>query len=156
MSMTLFRAGIVATVLGLSVLTSPLRAEDQSAAAKPAESQQYENLVQVLLQSQTTVLGQPITYPTTPANITAAIVTIPPGGETGWHKHEVPLVAYVLEGALTVDYGDKGTKVYEAGSAVLEAIEIPHNGTNKGTVPMRLFAVYMGAEGLKNTDTVPH
>lgn len=159
MQKLLVRAGIIAAVLVLAT-AAPLRAEDQSAAPAPAattaEPQKYENLLQVLLQSSTTVLGETITYPTGPAKITTAIVTIPPGGETGWHKHGVPLVAYILDGALTVDYGDHGTKVYEAGNAVVEAIGIAHNGMNKGTVPMRLLAVYMGAEGLPNTEAVPH
>ena len=57
----------------------------------------------------------------------------------------------VLEGELTVDYGDKGTRTYRAGDSVLEAVNWPHNGTNTGDVPMRLIAVYMGGGGKANT-----
>jgi len=155
--MLTFRAGVVAAAAFFMLSSAPLHAEDQSAVTTtPAEPQAYENLLHVLLQSSTTILGETIVYPTAPAKITAAIVTIPPGGETGWHKHGVPLVAYILDGALTVDYGDQGTKVYEAGNAVVEALGVAHNGSNRGDVPMRLLAVYMGAEGMANTEAVEH
>ena len=77
---------------------------------------------------------------------------MPPGKETGWHTHAVPLFAYVLEGELSVDYGDKGVKVYKAGDGLLEAMNWPHNGVNKTDAPVRILAVYMGAEGQANAE----
>lgn len=133
-------------VLLLAVV--PALAEDQSAT-------QYQNLLTPLLKSGTDVLGAPIVFPDAPADVTAAIVEIPPGGTTGWHHHEVPLFAYILEGELTVDYGTKGTRTYRAGDSVLEAVNWPHNGTNTGDVPMRLLAVYMGGGGRANTVVGP-
>ncbi|MCP4779780.1 MAG: hypothetical protein GY877_03270 [Hyphomicrobium sp.] len=48
--------------------------------------------VNTLLVTSETILGQPFSYPTKkPAKVTAAIVTMPPGGTTGWHEHPVPL-----------------------------------------------------------------
>ena len=114
----------------------------------------YQALVTPLLDSGTTIIGDRIAYPPGTAKITAAIVTVPPGGETGWHTHAVPLYAYMLDGSLTVDYGDKGTRTYNSGDSVLEAINWPHNGRNLGTVPVRLLAVYMGAEGVPNAAPV--
>lgn len=128
----------------LAILASPAAAEDLT-------PQTYQNLLTPLIQGSTDVLGAPLAYPTGTPNVTAATVTIPPGGETGWHEHEVPLFAYVLEGELTVDYGTKGKKVYKAGESVLEAVGWAHNGTNTGTVPMKLVAVYMGADTAANT-----
>ena len=77
------------------------------------------------------MLDQPIAYPSGTPNITAAIVTIPPGGETGWHTHAVPLFAYILDGALTVDYGSKGTKVFAVTGSVQRTglIEVPMGTT---------------------------
>ena len=102
-----------------------------------------------------TVLDQLIDYPTTgPAEITSAIIEIPPGAETGWHAHEVPLVAHVVTGELTVTYDtDDGvvTKTYSAGESVLEAIGTRHSGRNDGDTLVRLVAVYIGAEGSENT-----
>ena len=132
----------------LALLASPVLADDQA-------KQQYQNLLTPLLSSGTDVLGTQLTYPQGPAKITAAIVTIPPGGTTGAHHHEVPLCAYILEGELTVDYGTKGKRTYRAGDSVLEAINWVHTGTNTGTVPMKLPAVYMGGGTAANTVVDP-
>jgi quercetin dioxygenase-like cupin family protein len=129
------------------LLITPALAED---ATPPA----YQNLLTPLLQSGTDVLGDPLAYPAGAPDVTAAIVTVPPGGQTGLHRHEVPLFAYILEGELTVDYGEKGKRTYRAGEAVLEAQNWPHNGTNTGSVPMKLLAVYMGGGDRKNTVAV--
>ena len=118
------------------------------------ESTSYKKLLAPLLESGETIIGQPIAYPTGTPKITAAVVFLAPGKETGWHTHAVPLFAYVLQGELSVDYGDKGIKVYKAGDALLEAMNWPHNGINKGTVPALILAVYMGAEGKTNAEPV--
>lgn len=128
----------------LALVAMPALAEDQTPPS-------YQNLLTPLLQGSTDILGKPLAYPAGNPNVTAATVTIPPGGETGWHQHEVPLFAYVLEGELTVDYGTKGKKTYKAGDSVLEAVGWAHNGTNTGTVPMKLIAVYMGSDAAANT-----
>ena len=126
-----------------------------AAFAEEHNPQQYETLLTPLVKGGTDVLGEPLAYPEGPINITTAIVTVAPGAETGWHLHEVPLFAYILEGELTVDYGTKGKKTYRTGDSVLEAMNWPHNGTNTGSVPMRLVAVYMGGGGKANTVPVP-
>jgi quercetin dioxygenase-like cupin family protein len=106
-----------------------------------------------LLSSGETVVGERIAYPAgAPAKVTAAVVTLAPGQETGWHTHGMPVLGYVLEGELEVDYGEKGVRVYRAGEAVLEAIGVAHNGRNTGVAPMRVLAVFMGADGLKPTE----
>lgn len=135
-------------VLALGLLAAAAQAEDHGAA-------QYQNLLTPLLAGGTDVLGRPLTYPEGEVNVTSAIVTIPPGGTTGLHTHEVPLFAHILEGELTVDYGEKGTRIYRAGDSVLEAVDWPHNGTNTGDVPMRLLALYMGGGDAANTVPLP-
>jgi quercetin dioxygenase-like cupin family protein len=102
----------------------------------------------VLVKTNTSILGQPLAYPAGTPEITAAIVTLEPGQATGWHHHDVPLLGYILEGALTVDYGPDGARTYAAGDAFVEAFGTDHDGQNEGSVPMRLLAVYMGAEGV--------
>jgi quercetin dioxygenase-like cupin family protein len=105
-----------------------------------------------LLATGKTVMDEPIVYPTNaPAKLTTAIVEMAPGSETGWHTHGVPLTGLILKGELTVDYGARGTRTYREGQSVAEAINVPHNGKNTGTGVMRLFVVYIGAEGLKTT-----
>jgi len=108
--------------------------------------------VATLLATGETILGQTVHYPDgAAARVTAAVVTLPPGAETGWHAHEVPLFGYVLAGELTVTYEGTGERTYRTGEAFMEAVGTPHSGRNRGTVPMRVLAVFMGAEGLANT-----
>jgi quercetin dioxygenase-like cupin family protein len=130
--------------LAVLTLSGSVLAEDQAGL-------QYQNLLTPLLQGGVDVLGNPLRYPEGEVNITSAIVTIPPGGTTGLHRHEVPLFAHILEGELTVDYGDGRIKTYRAGDSVFEAMDVPHNGTNTGSVPMKLLAVYMGGGDKANT-----
>lgn len=132
------------TALAILAMAAPAAAEDQSGL-------QYQNLLTPLLSGGVDVLGNPLRYPEGEVNITSAIVTIPPGGTTGLHKHEVPLFAYILEGELTVDYGEGRINTYRVGDTVFEAMNVPHNGVNTGTVPMKLLAVYMGGGGKANT-----
>ncbi|MEQ8504535.1 MAG: cupin domain-containing protein [Rhodospirillales bacterium] len=98
----------------------------------------------------TSVVGEAIRYPSGDAEITAAVVTLPPGKKTGWHKHGAPLFGYILSGELQVDYGDKGVRTFKAGSGLMEAMNHRHRGINAGTEPVRILVVYMGAEGVKN------
>jgi quercetin dioxygenase-like cupin family protein len=108
-----------------------------------------------LLSTGTTVVGEPLRYPTNgPAHVTAAIVTLPPGTKTVLHRHGVPLFGYILEGEITVDYGDRGKRTYRAGQAIMEAMDVPHFGADVGSAPVRILTVYMGAEGAP-ADVIP-
>lgn len=99
----------------------------------------------------TTVIGEAVRYPGgLPTEITAAVITQPPGKTTGWHRHGVPLFGYILSGELMVDYGDKGVRTYATGAALMEAMDQRHQGVNTVAEPVRILVVYMGAEGLKN------
>jgi quercetin dioxygenase-like cupin family protein len=115
-------------------------------------STDYQTItVTPLLTNPKTIIGETIAYPGgTPANITAAIVSIGPGQKTGLHGHGVPLFAYMLSGELEVDYGDKGVKVYTKGMAFMEAMEQVHEGRNTKDIPAEILAVYMGANGYAN------
>ena len=128
--------------LALILIAAPAAAEERSYPAVP------------LLSTGTNIVGETIRYPTTgPAKVTAAIVTLAPGAKTIVHKHGVPLFAYILDGELSVNYGDKGTRTYKKGDTFMEAMDVPHFGINSGTQPVRILAVYMGADGAK--DVIP-
>lgn len=134
---------VAAIACVLAEVTSPAVAQDVS----------YENLVTPLLSTSETVIGEALAYPSdAPAKVTAVIVAVPPGGETGWHRHPVPLFGYILEGTLVVDYGEHGKRTYRPGDALMEAMEAAHNGTNPGPTPVRILAVYIGAEGHANAE----
>jgi quercetin dioxygenase-like cupin family protein len=120
----------------LAVTLSPLHAQDTAYPVVP------------LLSASTSIVGEPIQYPATgAAHVTAAIVTVAPGGKTIMHEHGVPMFAYILDGELTVDYGAHGKRVYRKGDALMEAMTVPHFGSNTGAEPVRILAVYMGSQG---------
>jgi quercetin dioxygenase-like cupin family protein len=107
---------------------------------------------QILLSSSETVLGQQIVYPTgSDAQITAAIVTMQPGAETGLHRHEAPLFGYLIQGELTVTYETGFVKVLRPGDSLLEAFQTRHNGRNTSKGVVRILVVFAGAEGVPNT-----
>jgi quercetin dioxygenase-like cupin family protein len=108
--------------------------------------------VETLLDSDLTVLGQEFAYPEGVAKLTAAIVTLPPGGVLPPHLHAVPLFGYILQGELIVDYGSEGEIVYAKGDSLVEAIDWPHQGRNGGRGVMKILVVYAGAEGVPNSE----
>lgn len=125
-------------------------------ASAPAPARDAHPSVTTLLNAAETVIGQTIAYPERqPARVTAVIVTMQPGETTGWHQHDVPMFGYILEGEVTVDYGAQGTRTFRQGDAVMEAMDWPHNGRNSGAIPARILAVFMGADGMPNTENVP-
>lgn len=132
-------------VAGAAIFVGPIRvlAQDQP-------------VIETLLETQTTNLGQPLEYPAgNAAKITAMVVTLAPGEETGRHRHSVPLYGQVLSGQVTIDYGDfgeHGSKTYKAGQAFMEALGTWHNGHNSGDETLRILAVFMGAEGVPNVE----
>ena len=100
-----------------------------------------------VLQTTTNVDGLPLVYPSGTPQVTARLVEIPPGGETGRHRHPTPLFAYILEGEIVIDVDGQPTRRFKAGDAFMETTYW-HNGRNDGDRPARLLAVYLGAEGV--------
>ncbi len=72
-----------------------------------------------LLKTGEDAAGRPLSYPTdAPAEITAVLVEMQPGAETGWHKHPFPCVGYILEGELHVTFKDGRVNILKAGDAL--------------------------------------
>lgn len=135
--------------LTAAVAASALIVASLPAAAQNAPPPAYP--AAPLLSTGTTVIGEPLHYPTSgAAHVTAAIVTLAPGERTIMHKHGVPMFAYILDGEITVDYGKHGKRTYRKGQSLMEAMHVAHFGENTGKEPMRLIAVYIGAARAKN------
>ena len=100
-----------------------------------------------LLKTSTSWDGKPLVYPQGPAEVTALIVEIAAGGQTGWHEHSVPSFAYVLEGTLEVTQGDGATRLLHAGDTLPEVVQTLHNGRALGDKPVKLFVLYTGVVG---------
>jgi quercetin dioxygenase-like cupin family protein len=141
---TLSRSRLVACLaLGLLLVSSAAVAESVSGT-------------RTVLSTGTTVTNEPIRYPTgAPARINAVEITLAPGQQTGWHTHPVPLFGYILEGELTVDYGALGKRIFRQGEALVEAMNEAHNGRNTGEGPLKILAVFVGAEGVPDTSLAP-
>jgi quercetin dioxygenase-like cupin family protein len=104
--------------------------------------------IEQLLKTDTTTLGQKIVYPNSVNDeVTILKITIEPGQSTGWHKHEIPVFAYILKGSLTVELEHNNTIVYPQNSSFSEVINTLHNGINKGNENVVLIAIFMGEKG---------
>jgi quercetin dioxygenase-like cupin family protein len=105
-------------------------------------------IIEPLLKTDTTSIGQKIDYPhVQDAEVTMLKVTIPPGGSTGWHRHEFPVFAYVLKGTLTVELENGKSLQFLKNSSFSEVFNTFHNGINKGSENVVLIAFYMGEKG---------
>lgn len=145
--------------LGL-VLTSSLLFAGCAQAAETATASTPEptavSTQPLLDKATTTVLGQPLSYPSdTQAQISSSIITVPHNMEVPLHLHDAPMYAYILEGTLTVNYDDGTVKTYHEGDALMEAIDLPHYGKNTGSGPVRILVVNIGAENVANTVPLP-
>lgn len=158
-SRVVIATAFVAASVSIAALTgcaSPSATSTTSNAATVPSPAATVSSVPLLTKTDQTVLGQPITYPTAqPAQVSSVMLTIPPGVETGLHKHDAPMYAYILEGELTVAYDNGATKTYLPGEAIMEALGTPHNGRNSGTTDAKLIVVFMGADGVANTTPLP-
>ncbi len=104
--------------------------------------------VRTVLKSTTAGNGRALEYLRTDRpEVTAAVVEIAPGAQTGWHLHRVPVYAYVMEGTLRVLLDDGTALTFEKGQAILEVRNTPHNGINTGKETVRLIVFYTGAVG---------
>ena len=104
-----------------------------------------------LLKASESWVGDRIAYPVGTPEITGQLVELAPGAETGWHRHPVASVGYLLQGELTVYFEDGQTRVVKAGEAALESMVMRHNGKNTGNVPTKLVVFYIGEAGGKTT-----
>lgn len=143
--MTSLRAPLIRTawlyLIGLSLLMPSAFAADYNSGVT----------AKVLRKTSVTGNGQKITYPLTDrAEVTVMTVDLAPGAETGWHKHPVPVYAYVVSGNLSVELEDGKHLSFVAGEAIIEVVNTLHNGKNMGSEPVKLVVLYLGAEGTPN------
>jgi quercetin dioxygenase-like cupin family protein len=104
-----------------------------------------------VMKASTTIAGQRIEYPKTEkAEMTALLVELQPGQESGRHLHPVPTYVHVLEGTLTVEAEDGSHHTFEAGKGFLESVNVWHNGKNLGNMSVKFLVVFVGEEGQPN------
>ncbi|MDD2275323.1 MAG: cupin domain-containing protein [Smithellaceae bacterium] len=105
----------------------------------------------IILRAETMSNGEPIDYlDTDRPQVTVMTVDIAPGAGTGWHSHPMPVYAYVMAGQLTVEIEGGKTAEFMEGDAIIEVVNLRHNGTNHGKVPVKLLVFYLGAKDVPN------
>jgi len=125
----------------LILITAPAFATDYSTGVTS----------KVLVKTSITGNGQKISYPVTDkAEVTAMIVVLASGAETGWHKHPVSVYAYVISGLLSVEIEGGKQLSFAAGEAIIEVVNTLHNGKNMGNEPVTLAVFYLGSAGVPN------
>ena len=108
--------------------------------------------VHTLLQATTNSMGQPIAYPVGAASeVTALLVEMAPGEATGWHRHPVPLLGYLLAGELTVYQISGEMRVVRTGEVSLESVDVVHNGINESAVPLKMIVFVVGLKDVPFT-----
>ena len=117
-------------------------------AATLAASTQEKIVVTTLLKTDVTAGGQKIVFPTGDTEVTAMIVDLPAGVDTGWHEHPYPRYGYVMSGAVTVENESGQRQTYRAGSFVIEQVGAFHHGTT--TAPTRLLVIDQNEAGKGN------
>lgn len=123
----------------LLVFTLPLLGQENT----------YNRSIQsfTILKTDTTTAGQRLSeFFSNPSEVTGLKVILPPGTETGWHKHSVPGFAYVVKGTLTVETESGKTFDFGAGRSFAEVINIGHNGKNTGKDTVELIAYFIGSK----------
>ena len=139
---------IVCTVLGILLLATV----DAPSVAQPGITPHR------LLQTTTTIIGQPIEFVHSRDEVAAFLVELAPGGETGRMLHLFPMVVYVTEGTLSFEIPGQAARTVDAGQAFVAPLKSPINGVNRGATPVKFLAVYFGEREkqlLKSADSRP-
>jgi quercetin dioxygenase-like cupin family protein len=125
----MFRKSIKLTVLALVVAAGSATAQQPAAPGAPT-------VTRTPLRTQDLPM---------PGGYVATLVSVelPAGSREGRHVHSGTLVAYVKEGALTLDYEGKPTVTYKTGETFSVEPGKVHEGMNKGNVTTRLIATFV-------------
>lgn len=102
-----------------------------------------------ILKTKTDAAGHAIRYPGkgTP-ELSGYLVEIPPGGQTGWHMHPYPCMAYVLDGTVQVQQSGGPVRTYKKGDSFAEMVKTRHNGRNPGRKPTKILLFVVGVNGV--------
>jgi len=127
-----------------------LDAASTTAAPQPAPVGPVGLKLTPVLETATTITGQPIRFPHGDNQFTAVLAEVAPGGQVGRHMHPVPLFVYMLEGTLSIEMDGHGTHTFSAGQGFAEVTNAWHNGRNLTDRPVRFLIVFSGQKGTPN------
>ena len=103
-----------------------------------------------LLRTGETVTGQLLPAPPAPFEIVVTRVVLPAGGMLPMHRHPWQRIAYVESGRIRVAY--EGGRVVEAGpgEAIVEAVDVWHEGRALGNAPVTIVVIDQVPPGRSN------
>jgi quercetin dioxygenase-like cupin family protein len=129
-------------------MNAPIDVSGQAARAAPAAS--HHVTTSPFSQYTETIAGEPLSYPSSPNPVVSTNeLIIPPGTVTPWMVHPVQAFLYLLEGVLTVEFAEDGSRhTFKAGQGFLQTRSHWHRGRNDGDAPARFVAVFIGAKGV--------
>jgi quercetin dioxygenase-like cupin family protein len=136
---SIHRLRLIAIILGVCLTSS---APAQQAASRPGIS------------------STPVTRQTLPPgnfrNVTATVVELAPGAVAGIHRHDVAVLAYVLEGEVENRLNGGAPVLTRTGESWWEAPGTIHNVARNPslTARARFLVVYVGEEGKPNSAPV--
>ena len=88
-----------------------------------------------------------------------SVITIAPGGSTGWHTHQGVIYGVIEAGTLTHYESDcKQDGVYNVGDPITDPTgpDHVHLARNLGTVPLVLEVTYVDPAGAPTADSAPN
>ena len=135
----------MAKIAGLLTLVVSLFFTGQALCLGGHTKEDAKIRVKKIMDTDENIIGQKIIYPNGAAQITSEVIEIAPKTTIPWHEHLVPMYAYILDGEIEVDYGNKGIKTIKRGEAMIEAVNFPHKGINKTNKIAKVLVVYVGA-----------
>lgn len=94
-------------------------------------------------------------YPAGQPEITIRRITIPAGARIETHHHPVINAGILLSGQLTVVSVDGKTLELKPGDPIVELVNKPHYGINRGKTPAEIVVIYAGAKNLPITVAEP-
>lgn len=88
-------------------------------------------------------------------NVQAVVIELPPGAGAPTHRHDVAVLAYVIEGVVENQFDGGPVQAHKLGDSWWEAPGTVHNVARNAskTERARLLVVYIGEDG--KTPTVP-
>ena len=97
--------------------------------------------VEKIIDTDKTVIGQPIVMPKDPT-LVATVATFPPGSRLPVHKHLYPHYGYMLAGVLTVTNVETGKSFdLKKGQFLVEMNNTWHYGQNNGKTDVTLLII---------------
>lgn len=86
-------------------------------------------------------------------DVEAVIIDLPPGAAAPRHRHDVAVMAYVLEGAVENQFDGGAVQIHRSGDSWWEAPGTVHDTARNAstTVRARLLVVYIGEVGKPQT-----